>query len=411
MIMHESRRWPEGTFLTVRPEMSTLDELRAHREAGHDLKRAVLVGLDLSTPEGEALVHGTPLDEALLFGCQLTPAVMQRAEASGALIFPAIPDLPYHPYRSTLYTTLELFDGFDPRRPESYRDTVDSRVYQHVRAVGSGRPDPLHALAERLHDHAITEALDDVLDAARAAGRAAPVAVMGGHALERDCAEYRQAAELGRTLARCPSQFTVLTGGGPGAMEAVPLGVRLADRPDDALDAALAVLADAPTFRGDSAGGAPIGRWLAAALASDVATPPAGLPRCIGIPTWFYGHEPPNAFCDAHAKYFANSVREDGLLTVARGGVIYTPGSAGTVQEVFADYAQNHYCSVGPPAPMVFLGARFWTEEVPATPLVRRLAGGLEVEPWILVTDSVDEAVDLLERYASRAAVKSGAVG
>jgi hypothetical protein len=34
-------------------------------------------------------------------------------------------------------------------------------------------------------------------------------------------------------------------------------------------------------------------------------------------------------FVCLHAKYFANSVREDGLLTVATGGVVYTPGSAG----------------------------------------------------------------------------------
>jgi predicted Rossmann-fold nucleotide-binding protein len=94
-------------------------------------------------------------------------------------------------------------------------------------------------------------------------------------------------------------------------------------------------------------------------------------------------------------------VREDGLLTVATGGIIYTPGSAGTVQEVFQDYTQNHYGSHGPPAPMVFLGKDFWTTDVPAAPLVRQLAAGREVERWILVTDEPAEAIDLLESYAS----------
>jgi len=390
----------------VRTEITTVDELRAHRAAGRDLRHAVLIGLDLTGPDADALLRGTALDEALLLGCRLTPSAMKRAEASAALIFPEIPALPYRAYRSTLYTPDELFDGFDPTFPQSYVDTLDAVVYQHVRAVGSARPDPLHALAERLHDHAITEALDDALDAAMAAGRAAPVAVMGGHALARCSAGYRAAAELGRALGRSGAGFTVLTGGGPGAMEAVPLGVRFADLPDDAMTGALAELTTAPTFDTGEAGEAgsdAIGRWLAAALRVVAAHParPAGPPRSIGIPTWFYGHEPPNAFCDAHAKYFANSVREDGLLTVACGGVVYTPGSAGTVQEVFADYAQNHYGSVGPAAPMVFLGARFWTEELPVAPLVRRLAEGREVEPLILVTDSVDEAVDLLESYAA----------
>ncbi len=387
----------------MRTEITTVDELRAHRAAGRDLRRAVLVGLDLTEPETDALLGGTALDEALLLGCRLTPAARSRAEASAALVFPEIPALPYRVYRSTLYTPDELFTGFDPTVPLSYVDSLDSVVYQHVRAVGSERPDPLHALAERLHDHAVTEALDDVLDAARTAGRVAPVAVMGGHALARDSAGYRDAAVLGRALGRSRAGFTVLTGGGPGAMEAVPLGVRFADLPDDAMDDAIHELATAPGFTTESPeSDAAIGHWLAAAVRVTAAHPirPDGPPRTIGIPTWFYGHEPPNAFCDAHAKYFANSVREDGLLTVASGGIVYTPGSAGTVQEVFADYAQNHYGSVGPPAPMVFLGARFWTDEVPVAPLVRRLAAGRAVEPLILVTDSVDEAVDILERYS-----------
>ena len=174
---------------------------------------------------------------------------------------------------------------------------------------------------------------------------------MGGHALDRDTAGYRSAVELGRTLGASPHGFTVLTGGGPGAMEAVPLGVRLAGASSSEVDAVLADLAAAPSFgHGRSIEPAEIGRWLAAALRADVPAPLAQ-PRTIGIPTWFYGHEPPNPFCEVHAKYFANSVREDGLLTVATGGIIYTPGSAGTVQEVFQDYTQNHYGSVGPCAP------------------------------------------------------------
>ena len=63
---------------------------------------------------------------------------------------------------------------------------------------------------------------------------------------------------------------------------------------------------------------------------------PDGQPN-LALPTWFYGHEPTNLFSSYIAKYFANSLREDGLLAIARHGVIYAPGSAGTVQEVFMD--------------------------------------------------------------------------
>jgi predicted Rossmann-fold nucleotide-binding protein len=356
----------------VRTEISDLAQLRATA----DLRGAVLTGLDLTGED----VRG-PLDGALFLGCLLSPALQRRAEAAGALTFPAIPDVPYDVYRTRLYTPAELFAGFDPAVPASYADTLDARVYRHSRRVGK-HPDPLHALAERLHDHAITEALDEVLT-----GK--PVAVMGGHALARDSAGYRSAVDLGVALGR--AGLTVLTGGGPGAMEAVPLGVRLAD--SGAVADVLARIAAAPGFGGDDES---IGRWLAA-FPTDLPVGP--VPRTIGIPTWFYGHEPPNPACELHAKYFANSVREEGLLTVATGGIVYTPGKAGTVQEVFQDFCQNYYGSVGPAAPMVFLGKDFWLNEVPAAPLVQQLARGRDAERWIVVTDDVEEALAMLQSY------------
>jgi predicted Rossmann-fold nucleotide-binding protein len=366
----------------MRTEITDLAALHAHRDAGKDLRNVVLVGLDL-TQEDDLL--RTAFDGAVLLGCDLTSKTRRRAEAAGALLFPAIPELPYQVYRTHLYSTEELFAGFDPDRPESYADTPDARIYEHSRKQGR-QPDPLYALAERLHDHSITAALTETL-AKCATG---PVAVMGGHALTRDSSGYRAAMELGAALGR--AGFTVLTGGGPGAMEAVPYGVQLPDH----IDEVMRDLASAPRF---GAGAADIGRWLAAGLRPSL---PVSDPPCtIGIPTWFYGHEPPNPACSLHAKYFANSVREDGLLTVATGGVVYTPGSAGTVQEVFQDYTQNHYSSVGPAAPMVFLGKDFWTTDVPAAPLVQQLARGREAEQWISVTDDVDEAVALLKTYAS----------
>jgi predicted Rossmann-fold nucleotide-binding protein len=366
----------------MRTEITDLDKLREHRAAGRDLRNTVLVGLDLTASEDDGLLR-TALDGAVLLGCELTSRARRQAEAAGALLFPAIPALPYQVYRTKLYTPDELFAGFDPDRPESYADTPDARIYRHSKDQGR-QPDPLYALAERLHDHSITAALTEVL-AKCATG---PVAVMGGHALTRDSPGYRSAMELGAALGR--AGLTVLTGGGPGVMEAVPFGVRMPDQ----VPSVLRELAAAPKF---GAGAAEIGRWLAAGLR--VPLPAEAL--TIGIPTWFYGHEPPNPACTMHAKYFANSVREDGLLTVATGGVIYTPGSAGTVQEVFQDYTQNHYSSIGPAAPMVFLGKDFWVNDVPAAPLVQRLARGREAEQWITVTDDIAEAVALLRAYSA----------
>ena len=93
----------------------------------------------------------------------------------------------------------------------------------------------------------------------------------------------------------------------------------------------------------------------------------------LGIPTWLYGHEPSTPFATHIAKFFENSLREDNILTLAFGGTIYAPGSAGTLQEIFQEAVQNHYLSFGFSSPMIFLGKQFWTEEIPVYPLVEQL--------------------------------------
>ena len=48
-------------------------------------------------------------------------------------------------------------------------------------------------------------------------------------------------------------------------------------------------------------------------------------------------------FATSIAKYFSNALREDVLLSRARGGIIYLPGAAGTVQEIFQAVTPNYY--------------------------------------------------------------------
>ena len=55
----------------------------------------------------------------------------------------------------------------------------------------------------------------------------------------------------------------------------------------------------------------------------------------LALPTWLYGHEPANLFAGQIGKYFSNAVREDTILRLSRGGIVFAPGWAGTVQEVF----------------------------------------------------------------------------
>jgi predicted Rossmann-fold nucleotide-binding protein len=115
------------------------------------------------------------------------------------------------------------------------------------------------------------------------------------------------------------------------------------------------------------------------------------------VPTWFYGHEPTNLFASHIAKYFANSLREDGMLAIAKHGVVFAPGSAGTIQEVFMDAAQNRYKSYGVQSPMIFLGTKYWTKSKAVYPLVKTLAKDREYEKLVTILDEPDEVVRFIE--------------
>jgi predicted Rossmann-fold nucleotide-binding protein len=209
---------------------------------------------------------------------------------------------------------------------------------------------------------------------------------MGGHAVQRGEAEYADAARLGRALG---ARAVVATGGGPGAMEAANLGGRLAHADDGALDDALARLTTAPSFRPS------VDDWLTPALEVAAEVPPSD---SLGIPTWHYGHEPANIFATAIAKYVRNPTREAVLLEVCDAGIVFLPGAAGTVQEVFQDACENFYADATAVAPMVLVGRRHWTETVPAWPLLKNLAAGRPMEPHVHLVDDVDEAVAVITR-------------
>jgi predicted Rossmann-fold nucleotide-binding protein len=179
-------------------------------------------------------------------------------------------------------------------------------------------------------------------------------------------------------------------------MEAANLGARLADRTDDEHDRALAELTRVPSYHPS------VGAWADAALGVLEQLP--GRTETLGIPTWFYGHEPPNVFATAIAKYFRNATREAILVQVCDAGIVFLPGVGGTVQEVFQDGCENYYADESSVAPMILVGVRYWTETVPAWPLLRSLARGRVMEPHVHLVDTVEDAADLVESAAREAA-------
>ncbi len=281
----------------------------------------------------------------------------------------------------------------------------------------------------RLHDLAIEDALQKYLKP-RDGRKGAPkrvVGIMGGHDRERQeklrdlegspttaDAPYMQVALLAFRLAR--EGFTVATGGGPGAMEASNMGAWFASRSETDLRAAVRMLERVPRVRPIAQGSLAwnSGEWLGPAFEvmdrfpREVADP---CTESVGVPTWFYGHEPPNPFASHIAKFFENSLREEGVLAIATHGVIFAEGNAGTVQEIFQDACQNYYTTHGAAAPMVLLGSRYWDRDSAGEagakgksvwPLLLQLGKEKGFAHLLRLTDDLDEIVGFISNPGAR---------
>jgi predicted Rossmann-fold nucleotide-binding protein len=381
-------------------EIDRVEDCVAWIERGPGRPPAALQALDLRSVTGLDTPDAIGFGGCLFLGCELTAAQAGALTLGGAMVLHDGSHRPFSLHRARLYTPDELFAGFDPADGDGWQATFDARVYRHFLDAGGNHPaDIAESLAQRLHDHAITDALDEAL-----AGRR-PVAIMGGHDIERADPAYAAVAGIARTLTR--RGFLMVSGGGPGAMEATHLGAWMAHFDDGELAAALDVLAPRPA-------GAPPGReyadpdWLHRAMAVRERWPlPVGGSRydSLGVPTWAYGHEPPAPFATLIAKYFANSVREDGLLAIATDGVVFTPGNAGTIQEIFQDATQNHYEVFGKPSPMILFGSEHWTHRYPVWPVLTALSAARAYADLVVLTDDPDEVVD---RIVAAAAITDG---
>ncbi len=309
--------------------------------------------------------------------------------------------LEFQPIRSSLYTGNELLSGFDPNTSGSFAEMRDFLIYRdYIRKGGADSGDFLSTMLQSLHDTSITNARRAYLESQKC------VAMMGGHDMARNDPAFAQIALLSRELTR--HGFLVASGGGPGAMEASHLGAFYANAPDATLLDAISHLSSVPKLPGGlsaivDASGTPnlalvaqVHAWLKVAveLLAGVQKPGVSL----GVPTWRYGQEPFTPFASGIAKYFQNSIREDGLVSIGSHGIIFAEGKAGTIQEIFQNSTNNYYASFGTFTPMVFLGGRYWRDVYPVLAVLEKLFTPDQVQKYILVTDEIENAVEFIER-------------
>ncbi len=352
-------------------EVDSLEEFdRRIRAGARSLRGWRISGIELT--DRDAVLDLLDVGGALFLGCGLGAASTTRLLARGAIVLPRLDGMPVDVHRDRLYRPEELYDA------APYAASLDARVFAWSQTVH----DEQASLAKALHDHALDDALADWVDDRRLVG------VMGGHGLRRDSVEYAAAAALGLGLGR---RHVVATGGGPGAMEAANLGGYLSglDSAGAALDEALDLLGRVPSYHPS------VDDWAAGGF--EILRRHSSGSDTLGIPTWRYGHEPPNVLATAIAKYVRNALREAVLLEVCHAGIVFLTGAAGTIQEIFQDACENYYADESSVAPMVLVGTAYWTEELPAWPLLKRLARGGPMEQHVHLVADVHEAVAVFD--------------
>lgn len=393
------------TGATMKKEIDSVDKLTQWLDAPSP-SPAVFQGLDLTG--NEASWASIDLTGSVFLGCKMADTLAKHAASHGCLIVPAFPHLPFNAFEPGLYTPDDLYNNYDPEHSvTSYEECLDRQIYVSFINPQTKKPHPVDvdvAIARRIHDASIADALDDLLDLAR---RKRTIAIMGGHDFPRDQPLYKTIAQLCLDLTQ--EGYFIVTGGGPGLMEAANLGAYCAGFTDPGakLEAAIQVIRTAPRYDHKD--------WLSTGYRAwkSLGTPDHPLKsRSLGIPTWFYGHEPPNVFATDIAKYFENSVREEGLLAIALAGVIFAQGNAGTVQELFQDACQNYYATYDDTkSPMVLFDTSYWSPSAPlrhhagdkrkpAYELVEKLAIEKGFIDRLLLTDSTEEILKLIRKFS-----------
>ena len=286
---------------------------------------------------------------------------------------------PYVVRAERLYTRDDLMRGWIPGADHSA--TLDGRIYEWVKAHGGRAPDMLEGLAQRMHDFFI----DSALVAYFMESDRPVVGIMGGSRTMASDPNYRRVVELAASLTQ--RGYLVVGGGGLGIMEAANLGAYLADRSEGERDDAVQALAETPGYASDQAG------YLQVAVGIRERFAPGG--ESLAIPTWVSEGEPISQFASHIAKYFSNSIREDGLLAVATAGIVFAPGGAGTMQEIFQDAAQNADKVFGR-SPMAFLDRQHYCADTGLYPALQRQAERLGFADLLSVAD---EPAEILNRF------------
>ena len=219
--------------------MLEIDDLDACACVGGDDATAPAAFQQLDLRHSIGFESGT-FEACLFLSCLLTPAQAGYLTTTGATVIRDGDERPFSVHRSQLYTPEELFAGFDPASaPDGYdhdlrRGGVPPLGRRPAGSIPIDRREPRPPAARPL-DHRCTPRGDRGAAARRDHGRSRIGARRPEVRVDRTGSPAR--SRVGRLM---------LSGGGPGAMEATHLGAWMAHFDDDELDDAIAMLSPRP---------------------------------------------------------------------------------------------------------------------------------------------------------------------
>ncbi len=382
------RKYPNQ--INIQKEISTLSQFTKHIEENASLENVALLNLDLT--KMAYIIESVPVKNSVFLGCKITKDTEQYLRDNNSLVFPYINNLPFNVFPSRLYTSAKLLgnnDEFDINIYD-FNQSKDAEIYDWYSSIKtqSVNDDILSRFMMSTHDNMI---LDDLHKQINIVGENKIVGIMGGHAAKRDTQEYRNAVILARKITQ--KGFIVITGGGPGLMEAGNLGALLAYYPDDSVDKAIEILKKHPESENGE-----INDYFKSAIEVLKKYPlPKDKITSISIPTWFYEQENrTNIFTNYIAKMFSNDLREYNLINVSKGGFIVSPGKAGTLSEIFMYNNTQYYNLNNHTSPFIFENKDYWTKEVPVYPLLKKFSREKEYNKKLYALDNPDDIINKL---------------
>ncbi|MBD3360389.1 hypothetical protein GF366_01150, partial [Candidatus Peregrinibacteria bacterium] len=248
-------------------EIQSIEDLLKH---GDTLLNLTIQNLDLTKSNIDW--SKIKLANTTFLGCEMSIETELLLREKGAVIYPKIVGLPYNPYRKELYTWQELMEGYDPENDQS----LDLKIYNHFKSF-QNIEDINEALSQRIHDHAIDDALREIVGFnEKGMTEKKCVGVMGGHSILRTHPFYEKVAIAAKILTE--EGYYILSGGGPGIMEAANLGAYFAGQKDENLKNAIEILKEAPGYKDKD---------FVIKSHKVIQTYPKG-EKSLAIPTWFY---------------------------------------------------------------------------------------------------------------------------